>query len=297
MNYNTPGFALTFFLVSLLLSMAPFLFNKVRRVKKFFPNLIIFSAGMMLSVALNDLTPHLIQHHDHAHTTTHNHSHKHKHHDHHDEHTHAHTHEFNRGLFLSGLVFILLLTVDTIIMKHKHCEKDKLEEHPQGTHNHEGHKHPDTECCTDAIKYTTSKLQAFIFVLMISIHSFLEGMGKQSSKTLIALLVHKIIESISIGITIFTANFSISFALLLNLTYSVLTPLGLLFQTLTFMNQMEWFLNGCALGSIFFIIFIEMIPPHFHSKGSPLRKIVFLSTGYTISSLFVPILKIFDGKH
>ncbi|RVD93363.1 divalent heavy-metal cation transporter [Tubulinosema ratisbonensis] len=294
MKYNTPGMALTFFVVSLTLSMVPFLFNKVRKVKKFFPNLIIFSAGMMLSVALNDLIPHLAVEHDHSGKSGHSHNHSH-------EHGHkcsgGHEHKFNRGLFLAGLVFVVLLAVDTLMLKHKHCESEKLEDHKKNTHgDHKDHKHDETDCCTDAIKYSTSKIQAFIFVLMISIHSFLEGLGIQSMKTIIALLVHKVIESISIGITIFTANFDFTFALLLNTTYSLLTPLGLLFKNLPILNKAEWFLNGCALGSMFFIVFVEMIPPHFHGKGSPIRKIVFLGTGYTISSLFMPAYEIIVGS-
>ncbi|KCZ77071.1 hypothetical protein H311_01922, partial [Anncaliia algerae PRA109] len=276
MDYNTFGFAFTFFIVSIVLTLAPFMFHKARNVKKLFPSLILFSSGMMLSVALNDITPHLIKPHSKD---------SHGHHHSHDDHK-CHVHEFNNGLFTSGLIFIFLLMIDTLIMNHQHCESDKLEDHKRGEHDHSDHEHPKTECCTDVIRYTTSKLQAFIFVFMISIHSFLEGLGNQSTKTMIALFFHKFIESVSIGITIFTANFSFKFAFLLNFTYSLLTPCGLLIKKLAFTKEIDWFLNGCALGSLFFIIFIEMIPPHFHNKGSSLRKIVLLFTGYVISSLF-----------
>lgn len=300
----------TFFIVSILLAMAPFLFNKIRRIKKMFPRLIIFSAGMMLSAALNDLVPHIAEHKSHDHG--HDHGHKHDHgcdHDHSPG--HAHVHEFNFGLFVSGLSFIFLLMIDTFITNHAHCEKDKKEQHNHEEHsheghnheghthkeqNHEGHSHPEADCCTDAIKYTTSKLQAFIFVLMISIHSFLEGLGIQTYKTIIPLFVHKIIESISIGLTVFSANFSLRFAFFLNLTYSLLTPLGLLAKSLPFAQKIDWFLNGLALGSIFFIVFVEMIPPHFHKKGNPLHKILLLLSGYTLSSLFTPLIKLLNIK-
>ena len=123
-----------------------------------------------------------------------------------------------------------------------------------------------------------SKMQAFVFVLALSLHSFLEGLGLGNiSKEgelisyVIGLVSHKWLEAFALGMTVYNAKFSFTITSAFYLFYSVLTPIGIVvgialsFSMVVKLNRdiTIVILTGLALGSFLFVACIEMITPEF----------------------------------
>lgn len=150
-------------------------------------------------------------------------------------------------------------------------------------------------CGTDKSQdYTVQKTQAFVFVMALSLHSFLEGLGLASVKNetelysfIISLFSHKWLEAFALGFTVMQARFTPCTTFILNFFYSTLTPIGtpcsildspishlllgilggicLLHMT----SSSYWHLilstifNGLSVGSFLFICCVEMVPAEF----------------------------------
>ena len=136
-------------------------------------------------------------------------------------------------------------------------------------------------CHMDGIDSKSSKMQAFIFVIALSVHSFLEGLGMASKNTsksltlyLISLFTHKWLEAFALGVNVMNAAFSPFYAFCLIFFYAALTPLGIIlgivFEQIAFngpyAEMVSVCLNGLAVGSFLFVSCIEIIPPEFHKK-------------------------------
>lgn len=303
MNAQEALFAAIVFSSSLAVCVAPKIVTSLKTVKKIFPFLTLTTAGFLLGVQLLELSSHISSPHSHGekHDNAHNHNHSHA-----NDHAHAHSNSSMLGFLVAGLSFIFLLAIDTVVLKHKHCDETQEKE----KHDHH-HCHKDVVasssvsvqkveqerlgCCdTSAIKNTSSRTQVFIYILGISIHSFFEGLAFRSVGKIgsleIGLIFHKILESFALGVPLFTSGFSFPNALALATFYASLTPIGMLIGLgFGHINQgvMSVF-NGLALGSIMFMVSIEMIPPMFnHSKGNPLYKILTLFAGYITSAAVI----------
>lgn len=262
------------FVVSLFFCLIPRVFNRLKIVKKIFPYLTVFAAGFMLSIMLVEFVPEMACHSAHKHSAS--------------KPTFLDTYNLRDrlGFIVAGVAFILLLGLDAIVLNHNHCENEIKTNHDLHSHNKIG------TCNTDSLRYITSSTQAVIFVVAISIHSFFEGLALAGSSAMfeVGIFLHKILESFALGVTIYSSNFSEYMSMLLLSIYSVLTPLGMilgkqfggsnsLFQVVS---------NGLALGSILFIVCVEMIPPNFHSGSkNNLSKILTLGAGYFISSVIL----------
>ncbi|KAM0688531.1 hypothetical protein COBT_000214, partial [Conglomerata obtusa] len=141
----------------------------------------------------------------------------------HCSHNHGH---FNYGLFTAGLAFILLITIDSLVLNHSHCDnKHAIDDHTQHSHDSFG------TCNTKVLKYTTSMTQAIILILALSIHSFFEGLAfskQNAARTFeIGILIHKVLESFTLGVTMASSKFDFKSNLILSAAYSILTPLGM----------------------------------------------------------------------
>lgn len=264
------------FSVSLAASMLPSLFKRTKKAKTFIPYAIVVSAGFMLSTIFTELIPHLMGV-DHGHGHTHG----------------AHSHS-SPGLFFAGLSFIVLLAIDVLVLHHSHCDEKSASE---GAHAHQDGV---IENCTDIIKYSTSRSQALFFMVALSMHSFFEGLGvnlkDRKTSFEICLLVHKIIESFSLGLIMFSAGFSNLFGFMLMLFYSVITPMGVVLRNAfdDIVNKSEMLSNVCnglALGSIMFIIFVEIIPVVFHGHKAKKLNVGLLLTGYCAPPLVELVIK------
>lgn len=268
MEESILSICLTFFAISLAIAMLPSLFKRIRKVKNIFPYAIITSSGFMLSSIFIDFIPELMGESPHEDSKGHHHSHEH----------------FPLSLFCSGLSFIILLAIDVLILNHSHCDNENEKHHEN---QKEKQKTAQSEC-TDVIKYSTSRVQALFFVIAISAHSFFEGLAidtKNGHTSLsICILVHKVTESFSLGLTVFSAGFSYIFGCFLVIVYSALTPLGIFLGSIikSWAKSVSEICNGLALGSIMFIVFVETIPVVFHGHESKKLNITLLLSGYCI---------------
>ncbi|CAD27047.1 hypothetical protein [Encephalitozoon cuniculi GB-M1] len=311
MNAQVVLFASIVFLSSLVVCLSPRAVTSLGVVKKVFPFLTLATAGFLLGVQLLELSPHMISD-----------CHGHKEHGH--NHSHHHSDESPMlGFFVAGLSFIFLLAIDTIVLKHKHCEESENKEHSHSGGCREGDPHRQVEvagngripeisqktpsvrtsekkterlgCCDPSIiKNTSSKTQVFIYILGISIHSFFEGLAFNSIDKIgsleTGLILHKILESFALGVPLFTSGFNFASGLALAVFYSSLTPIGIMIGSAPgFFNQtVKNIFKGLALGSIMFMVSIEMIPPMFnHPKVSRVHGILTLLIGYLVSAMVI----------
>lgn len=231
----------------------------------------------------------------------------------------------NFGFFIAGLSFILLLGIDSIFLQHSHCDNEQVIQMNDGMnhgphthdfchmhnqvenseilesknlqHEHLNHNHLEGSCNTSALKNKKDKLQAFIFIIALSIHSLFEGFAIKSDKIRmfeLGIIIHKSLESFALGFTINLAEFTKNIKILLITIYSILTPLGM-YISLILSNLhanasklskhlLSSIFNGLALGSILFIVCVEMIPPNFHTKGANFSKICTLTMGYLVTA-------------
>lgn len=139
-----------------------------------------------------------------------------------------------------------------------------------------------------------SRAHAFIFVIALSMHSFLEGIGLSAISEwnrvlsyIIGLTSHKWLEAFALGMTVYNAKFSNRTNFILNLFYSSLTPLGILIGMLimseTTNNLAEVILTGLSAGSFLFVCCVEMIPPEFAIVNRySIYKFICIATGFTV---------------
>lgn len=181
--------------------------------------------------------------------------------------------------------------------KQKSCNETKI--HIES--NEDTHFHLDGGCNTTALKDKKGKLQAMIFIIALSVHSLFEGFAIKTHEIgifEIGIILHKALESFALGFTVWMATFSYNFKIILMTIYSLLTPLGMfisyLLQKLPINKNSQKFqyllkatCNGLALGSILFIVCVEMIPPNFHSKGANFSKVFTLCAGYLLTCIVI----------
>lgn len=255
--------------------------------------------------------------------------HEHEAHDHNDNgHNHKaeHHHHHNNMLPLTlvGCTFIALLAVDILFLHGDHCDSKGHHSHKTDTeyshmHSHtdedhhehaHGHMHSHTPghthahahahshdslgtCNTAAISQTSSKVKALIVLLAISVHSFFEGLSinphTTTSTFAVGMLLHKILESFTIGVSIYQSPFSEPIRICLVLFYSALTPFGIILATiLTKVNGALaiWF-TALTLGSMLFIVFIEMIAHSFNDPKTNAVNLCMLVVGYAVGSVAI----------
>jgi len=221
--------------------------------------------------------------------------------------------DYEWGALAAGLSFFLLLGTDRLFLTHYNCrnkdgssgenKEHRHAHHPHGlvetlkagaaslsrdegsrteTRKEDGEDHSSCHsadvvggCHVEGISEASTKMQSFIFVMVLSLHSFLEGLAINSigQKTrlmifMFGFLFHKCLEAFALGINVFKANFAGLHSISLNVFYALLTPLGIV-MGLAIPNShangiLCCVLNGLAVGSFLFVACIEMIVPEFH---------------------------------
>ncbi|KAF7703830.1 Zinc transporter ZIP1 [Cucumispora dikerogammari] len=166
---------------------------------------------------------------------------------------------------------------------------------------------PDSNHQGDSLPDKSTKLQALIFVLALSVHSFFEGVsipvktGTELFWNLVSLLGHKWIEAFSLGLSIEISGFKDTIKILLVLIYSVLTPFGSIMGVLisrmfaktdkiTEAGFTKNLLIGISSGSFFYIGFIEMLNSEFKHNDNinlRIRKLFSVVIGFAIMSAFL----------
>ncbi|KAH9385800.1 solute carrier family 39 (zinc transporter), member 1/2/3 [Nematocida major] len=146
----------------------------------------------------------------------------------------------------------------------------------------------------DSIPEGASKREALIFIMALSLHSFMEGLGISSKKGsqliwyIVSILVHKWLEAIMLGTSVLTSELSKPICFSLILIYSSLTSIGSLLghwmSSPSEESVVTLILNGVAAGSFFYIGFVEMVGNEFEtSSGKLTRK----KTAKKILSMFI----------
>lgn len=177
------------------------------------------------------------------------------------------------GEFATGISFLLLFAIDKLYLYTGNNENDTLPEN-------------------------ITKAQAIVFIIALSLHSFLEGLGipaKSGSKLIyyiIGLFGHKWIEAFALSVSVHTSGFSKKYIKFLLMLYSSLTPLGTIvgYLMIQFMSNTEWFLpfecclNGIACGSFIYIVFMEMLLSEFNNIKKRKNKFFTVVMGFLIMS-------------
>lgn len=236
------------------------------------------------------------------------HGHKHKH-DHGHGHGHGHEHpDYHFGLLAAGLSFLFLFAIDRLFLTHSHCVDSSADatdvEKKAAIDNDHGSCHSLDlmgGCHMEGIVRAPSKIQAFVFVMALSLHSILEGLAMSTLHKyealvpfVIGLLVHKWLEAFALGVNVISASFSQLWTFCLIAFYSILTPagilLGMLINASSSNAEVSKVLNGLAAGSFLFVSCIEMIPPEFHRHSSHTKwKYLALLVGFGIMAGIVTL--------
>jgi len=287
---------------SLSFCFLPRVIAKTTSFRDSYAHITVFTAGLQLATMLVDIIPHMTNPHD-SHDKSH------------AEHTHTHS-EHNHGpkgpFILTGIVFIFLLAVDVLVLhskkshshddknnssnnQHSHDQDDEAHHNENSSHMnefHSEHKHGSCgenigTCNTATLSKSKSKLQALITLMAISIHSFFEGLAVDSAKIQssynVGLILHKFLESFSVGASIFDSSFTLSTNSQLVIIYSFLTPFGIVCGNILREKSMKFapYFHAASLGSMLFVVFIEMIGHSFSGRKNEV-KLLSLASGYVI---------------
>lgn len=215
-------------------------------------------------------------------------------HSHSHDHDHGHGHSTNSNLKLSKSNEKVLMKELSIISQDQQSPSSYPQCHDVECGGKVHSADPENDDCAschsedlmggchmDSLNAHSSKTQALVFVIALSLHSFLEGLGMATKKSkeqlflyLISLFAHKWLEAFALGVNVLNAQFSTASSFMLISFYAMLTPLGIVlgifFERLTLNGPYAAFtfqcLNGLAVGSFLFVSCIEMIPPEFHKK-------------------------------
>ncbi|KAM0678757.1 hypothetical protein BDAP_000540 [Binucleata daphniae] len=191
------------------------------------------------------------------------------------------------GPFFAGISFLVLFWIDKLYLQ------------VQGEH--------------DSLPDNVTLRKATIFVIALSVHSFLEGIGlpaKNSSQVfyyLIGLFGHKWIEAFALGVSIAAAPFTQRTAFFLTFLYSSLTPLGIITGLIALKsnvndnvkNIIELVLTGLSSGSFFYIGFVEMLNSEFHhhhhykkeKSKTDRNKLTAITTGFFIMTVLFCVIE------
>lgn len=162
----------------------------------------------------------------------------------------------------------------------------------------------------EGIRTSKSRIQAYVFVLALSMHSLLEGLGMSGKNSesvlyrfLVGLFAHKWIEAFALGVTVMSSGIPRVTAFGLITFYTILTPVGIvggmladfwsLSSTASSVKSasagnalLPYIFNGLAAGSFMFVSCIEMIPPEFHKReDTALVKFLAVCLGFMIMAV------------
>lgn len=277
--YSPLAVSAVIFLSSFLACFLPKFLGNTLLIKEYFPVVNVFTAGLQLATMTVDLIPHMGLKNG------------------------AHLHENDFYPFVAiGFCFLSLVAIDSIFLhkeaKHEHSNGKAC----AGDHHH--HKESLGTCNTNAITNSKTKTQALLFLLAISIHSFLEGLAlnidAKRIPLLAGLLFHKILESFAVGTSTHHSIFSKNSKVSLLFIYSLFTPIAILARNMkiftAFANAQQWF-NALCLGALMFVVFFEVIGHSFHGGKNTKKKILSIFLGYTLGSAAIVLAHGHDHHH
>ncbi|KAN0040185.1 hypothetical protein ACTA71_012075 [Dictyostelium dimigraforme] len=186
---------------------------------------------------------------------------------------------------------------------HAHGLKKKKskKEHGHG-HNHDhasnGHSHKDEK---DSEKVNvSSKSRAWVFLVALSVHSIFDGLGLGSETQkdsfyglLIAVLAHKFLDGLVLGIAIKYAYFSFKFSCISLVFAAAMTPLGIgigmaissAYESSVDAYLVKGIILSITCGSFIYISLIELLPSGLCQKGWPKLKLTVAFLGYSVMAI------------
>lgn len=321
-SFNLNGsvsIAIVVLVSSFLSCLIPKYLSNLKMVRKYFSLINVFTAGLQLATIVVDLIPHMTYSESHSHSLS-------------KTLPFVSIGAFFIALLSIDALFLhsehksschstgketQQSDVDTKTSSHQHSNCSHThnhQDHAQHSHSHEHtncshtHKHRDHHnavvenechenigtCNTSAISGSTSKTQALLMLLAVSVHSFFEGFAVESGAShlplLMGLLLHKILESIAVGNSISLSKFDNWTQIFLITAYSLLTPTSILIRDLKMFKSnpavQMWFYSFC-LGSLMFVVFYEVIGHSFHGGKNTGKKICSISLGYLLGCIAV----------
>ncbi|EAL64403.1 zinc/iron permease [Dictyostelium discoideum AX4] len=180
-------------------------------------------------------------------------------------------------------------------------KKKSKKEHGHG-HNHDhssnGHSHKDEK---DSEKVNvSSKSKAWVFLVALSLHSIFDGLGLGSETQkdsfyglLIAVLAHKFLDGLVLGIAIKYAYFSFKFSCIALVFAAAMTPLGIgigmaissAYESSTDAYLVKGIILSITCGSFIYISLIELLPSGLCQKGWPKLKLAVAFLGYSVMAI------------
>lgn len=162
----------------------------------------------------------------------------------------------------------------------------------------------------DSIPGDATKKEALIFIVALSLHSFMEGLGV-STKTgdklgwyICGLFAHKWLEALVLGASVLSSRLSKRARFSLLLVYSSLTSIGAILGMHISKRESEasvllLILDGIAAGSFFYIAFVEMVGNEFQegfgrtTKEKTWKKVLSMFSGFTgMTGLIIAVERI-----
>ncbi|CEF62842.1 Zinc transporter ZIP2 [Strongyloides ratti] len=154
---------------------------------------------------------------------------------------------------------------------------------------------------TEDNSHNTSLFKAILFASIMSFHSILEGIAlgvKDDSKSMLimfgSLLIHKSIESFSVGLQVSKENSSkMKMIIITLLTYSFMTPLGAgigaFLQNLTIDETTKisiiLFLECLAAGTFIYVTFMEIIAIERENEHDSIQQLLAIIAGFVVITL------------
>lgn len=145
---------------------------------------------------------------------------------------------------------------------------------------------------SDSEKHST--LRSVVLMLALSLHSLFEGFAiglqpglPELAQLLAAVAIHKCIIAFSLGLNLVQSKLTLRTIVMLNLTFSITTPLGIaagmaivdLSQSIV-ASLVSGILQGIACGTFLFVTFFEVLPHEMNSSGARLPKVLATLVGF-----------------
>ena len=160
------------------------------------------------------------------------------------------------------------------------------------SHDNGGHGHSHLpELSSDG----TLGLRSLLLLAALSLHSLFEGLavGLQTEMLKLvgfytAVILHEILVSFALGMTLAKQDMSISTIVKLSVAYSIMIPVGMALGLAigeiksTAGELTSAVIQGLTAGTFIYVVFLEIIPPEIKDKKDWLLKLFFLLFGFII---------------
>lgn len=201
----------------------------------------------------------------------------------------------------AGVSLIFLVCLEQAIMgsgdNHFHQQHD----HPR--YDETGPLHDSSVSRTSSMIFEQdaagkiARSGATVFLIALSTHSLLEGLGLGASidssgfvTALIAVVSHKMLAALALGLSVHGAHFPRLLTVVLIAAFSIATPfgiaIGILAGELNHVGELvSGVLSSLSAGSFLFIALVELIPEELSKPEKKGLKLTAITVGFGLMSL------------